>query len=125
MPRLPLGGRIGLGILASLVLAGCGFGDLFRAPGPAEGVTFVFQSTTNLVVGDRVPLVVSVIADGMTLANPHLVITSLDTTRLRLTPSHDSLIAVRQGSPELELRLVASVITGDAPDTVQIIRVHP
>ncbi|MBW8840164.1 MAG: hypothetical protein JF602_10015 [Gemmatimonadetes bacterium] len=65
------------------------------------------------------------IADGMTLANPHLVITSLDTTRLRLTPSHDSLIAVRQGSPELELRLVASVITGNAPDTVQIIRVRP
>ena len=125
MPRLPLGGRIGLGILASLVLAGCGFGDLFRPPGPAAGVTFVFQSATDLVVGDRVPLVVSVIADGMTLPNPHLVITSLDTMRLRLTPAHDSLIAVRQGSPQLELRLVASVITGDAPDTVQTIRVHP
>jgi hypothetical protein len=79
MPRLPVGGRIGLGILASLVLAGCGFGDLFRAPGPADGVTFVFQSTTDLIVGDRVPLVVSVIAGGTMLPNPHLVITSLDT----------------------------------------------
>ena len=125
MPRLPLSGRIALGILAGFILAGCGFGDLFRAPGPADGVVFVFHSpTTELVEGDTVPLVVSVTADGTTLANPHLVITSLDTTRLLVTPSGDSLIAVRNGLPQLELRLVASIITGAAPDTVHTIRVR-
>lgn len=126
MPRLPLSGRIALGILASsLILAGCGFGDLFRAPGPADGVVFVFHSDTTPSAGDTVALVVSVSAGGRTLENPHIVIASLDTTRLLLTASGDSLIAVRQGLADLELRLVASVITGVAPDTIHRIRVRP
>jgi hypothetical protein len=114
-----------LGLPASLLLAGCGFGDLFRAPGPADGVVFVFQSDTILSVGDTVPLVVSVIADGQTLADPRIVISSTDTTRLALTPAGDRLIGVRQGLASLEVRLIGSVITGDPPDTVQRVRVTP
>ena len=123
MPRLPLSGRIALGILAGFILAGCGFGDLFRAPGPADGVIFVFHSPVELVEGDTVPLVVSVSAGGKALPNPRMVITSLDTTHVRLTAANDSLIGVRRGNAELELRLEGSIITGDAPDTVQTIRV--
>ncbi|MDP3909188.1 MAG: hypothetical protein Q8Q14_02260 [Gemmatimonadales bacterium] len=123
MPRWPLSG--GLGILASLQLAGCGFGDLFRAPGPADGVLFVFQSDTLLDVGDTVPLVVAVIADGQMLPNPRIVIASSDTTRLAVTPAGDAVIGVRQGLADLDVRLVGSIITGEPPDTVQRFRVVP
>jgi len=125
MPRLPLSAGIALGILASALLAGCGFGDLFRAPGPAAGVVFIFQSDTNLVVGDTVPLVVAVVADGEVLANPRFVVTSLDTTLLTVTPSGDTLIGIRQGKADLEVRLVGSMITGPAPDTIHPFRVRP
>ena len=125
MPRLPLSAGIALGILASALLAGCGFGDLFRAPGPAAGIVFVFQSDTNVVAGDTIPLVIAVLVDGEALANPRLVVASTDTTRLRLTPSSDGLIGVRVGPAGLAVRLVGSMITGPAPDTIQSIRVRP
>ena len=125
MPRLPLSAGIVLRTLASLMLAGCGFGDVFKAPGPATGIVFVFQSDTILAVGDTIPLVVSVIADGAMLANPRLLVTSLDTTHLTVTPSGDTLIGIRQGLVALEVRLVGSMITGPAPDTIHPMRVRP
>ena len=125
MPRLPLSAGIVLRILASLMLAGCGFGEVFKAPGPAVGVVFIFQSDTVLAVADTVPLVVSVLAGGEVLVNPPLVVTSLDTTTLTITPSGDTLIGIRQGKADLEVRLVGSMITGPAPDTILSIRVRP
>lgn len=125
MPRLPLSAGIVLRILASLPLAGCGFGDVFKSPGPAAGVVFVFQSDTILDVGDTVPFVVSVTAGGTVLANPRMVLTSLDTTRLAITATGDRLIGIRQGLADLEVRLIGSMITGPAPDTIQKIRVQP
>ena len=125
MPRLPWSAGIVLGILASPMLAGCGLGDVFKAPGPAVGVVFVFQSDTILAVGDTVPLVVSVVVGGEMLANPRLLVASLDTTRLTLTPSGDTLIALRPGPVDLEVRLVGSMITGPAPDTIHPMRVRP
>jgi hypothetical protein len=125
MPRLPLSAGIALGIPASLLLAGCGFGDVFKSPGPAAGVVFVFQSDTSLAVGDTVPLVVAVFADAEILANPRFVVTSLDTTRLAITPSFDAMIGISQGKADLEVRLVGSIITGAAPDTIHPIRVRP
>jgi len=125
MPRLPLSAGIALRILASLMLAGCGFGEVFKAPGPAAGVVFIFQSDTTLAVGDTVPFVVAVVAEGEILANPRLVVTSLDTTRLILTPSGDALIGISQGKADLEVRLVGSMITGPAPDTIHPFRVRP
>jgi len=123
MLRWPSSG--GLGILVSLQLVGCGFGDLFRSPGPADDVLFVFQSDTLLDVGDTVPLVVAVIADGRMLRNPRMAISSSDTTRLALTPAGDAVIGVRQGVVDLAVRLVGSVITGEPPDTLQRFRVAP
>jgi len=125
MPRLPLSAGIALRILASLLLAGCGLGDVFKSPGPAAGIVFVFQSDTVLAVDDTIPLVVAVVAVGEILANPRFVVTSLDTTRLVITPSGDTLIGISQGKADLEVRLVGSMITGPAPDTIHPIRVRP
>lgn len=123
--RLGLSAGITLGILASTQLAGCGFGDLFRAPGPAAGIVFAFQGDTTVAVGDTIPLVIGVLVDGEVLTNPRLVVASTDTTRLTLTPSSDGLIGVRVGAAGLDVRLVGSMITGPAPDTIQSIRVRP
>lgn len=125
MRRLPLPAGIAPRILATLILAGCGIGEVFKAPGPAAGVVFIFQSDTTLVIGDTVPLVIAVVADGDILANPRFVVTSLDTTLLTVTPSGDTLIAIRQGKADLEVRLVGSMITGPAPDTIHAFRVRP
>lgn len=125
MPRLPLPAGIVLRSLASLMLAGCGIGDVFKAPGPAAGVVFVFQSDTVLAVGDTIPLDVSVVADGEVLANPRLIVTSLDNSRLAVTPSGDTLIGVGTGPVDLDVRLVGSMITGGAPDTIHPMRVRP
>ena len=124
MPRLPLPAGIALTFLANL-LAGCGYGDVFKAPGHAVGVVFVFESDTTPAVGDTLPLVISVVAGGAPLVNPRLIVTSLDTMRLVVTPSGDTLIGVRTGPVDLEVRLVGSMITGVAPDTVHSMRVRP
>jgi hypothetical protein len=112
------------GLCGSLAVLACGLGDVFKSPGPAADVVFVFADSV-LAVGDTVPFVVSVRTATGDLANPHLRVTSLDPALLQVSSRGDTLIALSQGRPRLDVELVSSVITGAAPDTVQTIRVHP
>lgn len=124
MPQPPRA-RTALGILASLLLAGCGFGDLFRAPGPAPDVLFVWRSDTVFAVGTMVPVRVSVVVRGDTLRDPRVDVRSLDTTRIRLNAAGDSLVGVRQGMTDIAIQLLSSMITGTPLDTLLRVRVRP
>jgi len=111
------------GLLGGLAV-GCGLTDVFDPPGPAADISFVF-SDTLLAVGDTIPFVVVVRTPTGELANPHLLVTSLDPGLLKVNSRGDTLIGLGPGRAKLEVQLVSSVITGTAPDTVHTIRVRP
>jgi hypothetical protein len=111
-------------LCGSLAVLACGLADVFEPPGPAADIVFVFPDSV-LGVGDTVPFVVVVRTATGELTNPHLRVTSLDPALLQVNSRGDSLIALSQGRAQLDVELVASVITGAAPDTVHDIRVHP
>lgn len=102
----------------------CGLADVFEPAGPADDVVFVFTPEPDLAVNDTIPLIVSISAGGRALEQPRLLVTSLTPARLAVTAGGDSLIGLSNGQADLEVRLVSSVVTGVAPDTVIRIQVR-
>ena len=124
MRSRPLVAGLAAGLLGSLVVVGCALTDVFDPPGPAAGIVFVF-SDSLLSVGDTVPLVVVVRTAAGDLASPHLRVTSLDPGLLQVNTRGDTLMALSQGRALLDVQLVSSVISGEAPDTMYSVRVRP
>ena len=111
-----------LALLASLA-ASCGLGDAF-APGGAGDVEFVWQGPPDLTINIAVPLNVQVLVDGSPLANPNLVVTFPDPTRIDYASTTDSIVGLRNGQGQVAVRLVSSLATTPV-DTVFSFLVHP
>lgn len=125
MRRWPFTVPIAATILGTALLMACGLAEVFEPAGPADDVAFLFTPEPDVAVGDTVPLVVSVTAGGRPLENPSLLITSLTPGRLAVTAAGDSVVGLNPGAADIEVRLVSSIITGEAPDTVLRIQVRP
>jgi len=119
----PLVAGLAAGLLGSLVVS-CGLTDVFDPPGAAADISFVFADSL-LAVGDTIPLVVVVHTAAGDLANPHLLVTSLDPGLLQVNSRGDTLIGIGPGRATLDVQLVSSVISGAMPDTQYSIRVRP
>ena len=122
--RSPLVAGFAAGLFGSLAVLSCALADVFDPPGPAADILFVISDSV-LTVGDTVPFVVVVRTAAGDLANPHLRVTSLNPALLQVNTRGDTLMALSQGRALVDVRLVSSVITGAAPDTVHAIRVRP
>lgn len=124
-PRHRLRTTLGIGFCAGILggLSGCGFGDLFRPAGPRD-VRLQYAGDSILAVGDSLPFVVTVSANGVPLQNPHLVVGTSDSTVLVLTPARDSLIALRTGTATLTAQLIDPAFTDSLPTLAVRFRVH-
>ena len=101
---------------------GCGFDAILKSAGPAD-VSFVFSDSV-MVLGDTVPLNVTVIAGGVPQAHPNLIVFPYNPSVIGVTAGDDSLIARRSGSDSINIRF-QSTLRPVAADTVISIRVHP
>ena len=113
--------RAAVFVIATSLMASCGFDAVLKSPGPAD-VRFVF-SDTLLTLGTTVPLVVTVLAGGAPQAHPSLVAFTTDPTVVGLTAGDDSLAAHRSGFANLDLKFQSSLRA--AAETVITIRVRP
>lgn len=105
----------------SLVTA-CGFDAILKSPGPAA-VSFVFSDSV-LAVGTTIPLVVTVIANGVPQAHPNLIAFTYNPTVVGVSAGDDSLVARRSGVDSINIRF-QSTLRPAAADTIIPIRVHP
>src|SRR5581483_2911506 len=116
--------RSGLRALTAAILvqtlATC---DSLTAP-KTDTVSITWVGDTTVTAGLTVPLSIAVTVGGNAYANPHFVVTSSDTTILRVTGS-DSLKAVRLGSVTVTVQLVNVILTGTAPVLKQNLLVAP
>jgi hypothetical protein len=113
---------VALAALGGLAAGACGFADVFR-PAGLNDVVVTYCGDTLLAVGAREAAVVVVAANGATIRNPRLSLSSSDTTVLALTPSGDTLVARTLGHVLLTIQLVSSMVTGTAPSAQDSIRV--
>src|SRR5579862_9866473 len=116
--------RSGLRVLTAAILvqtlATC---DALTAP-KTDPVSLTWVGDTTVTAGLTVPLSVSVTVGGNSYANPHFVVTSSDTTILRITGA-DSLKALRLGNVTVTVQLVNVILTGTAPVLKQQLLVAP
>ena len=113
--------RAAVFVIASSLMASCGFDAVLKSPGPAA-VTFVF-SDTLLTLGATVPLTVTVIAGGAPQEHPSLIAFTDNPTVVGLTAGDDSLTAHRTGQTNLDLKFQSSLRA--AAETLIAIRVRP
>lgn len=111
-----------LAALGGLVAGACGLADVFR-PAGLNDVVVTYCGDTLLALGARKAAVVVVQANGATIRNPRLSLSSSDTTVLALTPTGDTLVARSLGHVVLTIQLVSSMVTSTAPSTRDSIRV--
>ena len=97
--------------------------DALTAP-KTDAVSITWVGDTIVTAGLTVPLSVAVTVGGNAYTNPHFVVTSSDTTILRVTGS-DSLKAVRLGSVTVTVELDNVILTGTAPVLKQTLLVAP
>jgi hypothetical protein len=101
----------------------CGLTDVFAAPGRGN-VVFVWQGSTDLVVGMAVPLRVEVQVDGAPLDAPRLTFEFPDQTRITYASTTDSILPLRPGRGEMVARLESSLATTPL-DTLLAFQVRP
>src|SRR2546426_8232678 len=104
---------LALAALGGLAIGACGLADVFR-PAGLNDVVVTYCGDTLLAVGNREAVVVRVEANGATIPNPRLSVSSSDSTFLALTPIGDTLVAKKSGDVLLTIRLVSSMVTGAA-----------
>ncbi len=104
-------------------MSACGLADVFR-PAGLNDVVVTYCGDTLLTVGNREAVVVRVEANGATIPNPRLSVSSSDSTFLAVTPIGDTLVANKSGDVLLTIRLVSSMVTGTAPTTQDSIHVR-
>ncbi len=115
--------RVALAALSGLAAAACGLADVFR-PAGLNDVVVTYCGDTLLAVGTREAVVVRVEANGATIPNPRLSVSSSDSTFLALTPIGDTLVAKKSGDVLLTIRVVSSMVTGTAPTTQDSIHIR-
>jgi hypothetical protein len=114
---------VALAALGGLAVGACGLADVFR-PAGLNDVVVTYCGDTLLAVGAREAAVVVVQANGATIRNPRLRLSSSDTTVLALTPIGDTLVARTLGHVLLTIQLVSSMVTSTAPSTQDSIHVR-
>ncbi len=104
--------------------AACTVFDALGPSGP-RAVTFVYAGDSVLSVNQPVPVVVTVLAQGVPLPGQRLRLDiAPDSTRVTLNIAGDSLIPCRAGQASLLLRLLHSSAAGtEVPDTAIALRV--
>ena len=107
-------------VIGVFLMMGCGFDAVLKAPGPAA-VSFVFTDTL-LTNGSSVPLVVGVIAGGVTQQHPNLIAFTYNPNVVGVSAGDDSLIARRTGTDSINIRFQSTLRAATA-DTVIRIRV--
>ena len=114
----------GMVLLGALIPAAC---SVFDALGPSGSrrVTLVYAGDTVLTVNQPVPVVVTVLAQGVPLPEQRLrVEIAPDSARVTPNVAGDSLIPCRAGQATLLIRLLHSSAVGTAtPDTAIALRV--
>lgn len=113
--RLTVAGMVLLGVL---IAAGCSVFDALGSGGP-RGVTLVYAGDTALTVNQPVPVVVTVLTQGVPLSGQRVQADiAPDSTRVTLNAAGDTLIPCRAGQASLVLKLLHSSAVGTAiPDT--------
>ena len=114
---------VALAALGGVATGACGLADVFR-PAGLNDVVVTYCGDTLLAVGTREAVVVRVEANGATIPNPRLSVSSSDSTFLALTPIGDTLVATKSGDVLLTIRLVSSMVTGAAPTTQDSIHIR-
>lgn len=114
---------VALAALGGVATGACGLADVFRSAG-LNDVVVTYCGDTLLAVGTREAAVVRVEANGATIPNPQLSVSSSDSTFLALTPIGDTLVATKSGDVLLTIRLVSSMVTGAAPTTQDSIHIR-
>src|SRR5437867_4933578 len=87
---------LALAALGGLAIGACGLADVFRPAGLNDvGVTYC--GDTLLAAGTREAVVVRVEANGATIPNPLLSVSSSHSTVLAHTPIGDTILAKQSG----------------------------
>jgi len=116
--------RLALVVVGGMAALACGFADVFRPAGPAP-VTITYVGDTVLHRDSTVPFSVVVEAGGGPIPGPRLRMTSSDTSIFDLTAGQDSLLAKRNGTATLTIRVESSILTDSAPPLAQPLKVLP
>ncbi len=108
---------------AALVCAGLNLtcADLFTEPG-ARDVALSLSADSTLVVGSTVAVTAAATAGGAPLTNARFVLTSSDTSIIAVR-GNDSLLARARGQADVSVRLVSSLLPGDAPTATRRVSV--
>jgi hypothetical protein len=114
---------VALAALGGVATGACGLADVFR-PAGLNDVIVTYCGDTLLAVGTREAAEVTVQANGTTILNPRLSLSSSDTTVLALTPIGDTLVALKTGGILLTVQLVSSMVTSTAPTAQDSIHVR-
>ncbi len=108
----------------SAFVVGCGLAEVFGSP-KVGNVVLTYAGPTTVYVNDTIPLAVNVTVAGASVPNPHLSITSSNTSIIVLSARSDTLIARGRGFDTLTIKLVASIFTDSFPTILQQVRVNP
>ena len=108
----------------SAFVVGCGLAEVFGSP-QVGNVVLTYTGPTTVYVNDTIPVAVNVTVAGASVPNPHLSITSSNTSIIVLSARSDTLIARSRGLDTLTIKLVASIFTDSFPTILQQIRVNP
>lgn len=114
--------RVAAVILGAAGPLACGLADLFAPAGP-QSIQLLWQGDTALSAGDTVPLRVAVTAGGTPVERPHLRMTILSPSILAFTVAADSLVALKAGNGQVQVRYENPLLGGAGPDSVFRIRV--
>ena len=107
----------------SAFVVGCGLAEVFGSP-QVGNVVLTYTGPTTVYVNDTIPVAVNVTVAGASVPNPHLSITSSNTSIIALSARSDTLIARGRGFDTLTIKLVASIFTDSFPTILQQIRVN-
>src|SRR5260221_12138350 len=99
-------------------MMGWGFDPVLKGPGPAA-VSFVFTDTL-LTNGSSVPLVVGVIAGGVTQQHPNLIAFTYNPNVVGVSAGDDSLIARRTGTASINIRFQSTLRAATADTVMRI-----
>jgi Bacterial Ig-like domain (group 2) len=105
----------------SITLATC---ESLTAP-KAEHVTLQWEGDTSFTAGTAAPVRVQVSANGAVQTTPRLIVTTSDTTVVKLAVTGDSLQAVGLGSATLNIQVVDPALPSPAPTLSQVVTVTP
>ena len=116
---------VALTVLGGVAAASCGLVDAFSSAG-LESVAFAYVGDTVVSQDTTVPFSIVVMAGGVPLDNPRLLITvDPDTSNFAVSAGNDSLRTYSIGRSTLQVRLLSSIITDTLPMFEQPIRIRP